>query len=211
MVESTARRKLAKEKLQSQSQSLFTKSSAVWLGIIVISIIVLSSAIGFYLLVRLGPSIPFGQRVYLASLTPDRSVVGAFGLGVGVYPFSEGPIVRGTTLQVNGIKYPYGLFTHAPSEIEYSLTRNFTSFSASIYMDGYPDCGPGLANFVVLLDGQEVYRSPDVAYGDPQTPIAISVPIHEGTTLTLKTESIGNNYCDWTVWGDPYLVPSIIP
>jgi hypothetical protein len=150
--------------------------------------------------------------VYVASLVPDRSVVGFGNLGVGVYPFTEGSIDGGTTLQINGINYSYGLFAHAPSEIEYSLNRNFTSFSASIYLDGHPTCGGnGTAAFVVLLDGREVYRSPELTYNHSQMPVSITIPVDNANLLTLRTETLGSNLCDWTVWGDPYLLPSLLP
>jgi hypothetical protein len=212
MVESTARRKLAKGKQRPQSQALITKPNVAWMGIAGISIIVLLFVIGFYLLVRLGPRIPFGQPVYLADLVPNTSVVGFGGLGLGVYPFSEGTVQRGTTLKFNGVEYPHGLFAHAPSELEYSLPRNFASFSASLYIDGHPTCGGnGVAAFVVLLDGQEIYRSRELTYNESQMPIPMSISVDSGRTLTLKTETLGSTLCDWTVWGDAYLLPSILP
>jgi hypothetical protein len=146
--------------------------------------------------------------LYLADLSPIRSVVGFGKLGVGVYPFTEGPFREGQPLQINGVKYPKAIFAHAPSEVEYSLPRRFSWFYASIYIDGHRNCGAdGVASFVVLLDGQVVYQSPTITYNDTQKPLPISFTIGEGKILTLKTITLGAITCDWTIWGDPYLTP----
>lgn len=146
------------------------------------------------------------ERVYLASLEPVSFVVGYSDLGVGKYPFSEGPLVAGQILQANGVEYPYGLFAHAPSEVKYSLPENAVTFSSSIYLDGYDGCGGSGAIFIVLLDDKEIFKSSLVSYNDTVDPIDVSVSVKDGQMLTLITDSDDDPSCDLTVWGDPYLI-----
>ena len=161
-------------------------------------------AIGYVDYVKIGK---IEKHLYLADLEPTSVAVGAEELVVGKYPFSEEPILEGTTIlqAKNGEKFPYGLFAHAPSEVKYSLPENAVTFSSSIFLGGNDRCG-GSAMFIVLLDDQEIYRSSPVSYNDTFDPIDISVSVKGGQILTLITDPIDDNDCDWTVWGDPYLI-----
>jgi hypothetical protein len=107
--------------------------------------------------------------------------------------------------QANG-EIPYGLFAHAPSELRYSLPENAITFSSSIYLGGYDGGCDGTATFIVLLDDQEIYKSSPLRYSDSVDPVDVSVSVQDGQMLTLITDPIDDNGCDWTVWGDPYLI-----
>ena len=64
-------------------------------------------------------------------------------------------------------------------------------------------CGEG-AQFVIDLDGDEIYHSNNLRPFDP--PIHISLDINGGNLLNLSTLAGDGMECDWTIWGDPYLV-----
>ncbi len=64
-------------------------------------------------------------------------------------------------------------------------------------------CGDG-AGFAVSLDGREIYRLENMLPSDEPIPLALDVT--GGQVLKLATISGGDNSCDWTIWGDPYLV-----
>ena len=64
-------------------------------------------------------------------------------------------------------------------------------------------CGDG-AEFVVQLDGKDIFSSGMLsAFSDP---LHLSLDITGGKELKLITLSGGDNSCDWTIWGNPYLV-----
>lgn len=144
-------------------------------------------------------------NVYLADLTPLSNKVGFSSLGIGLYPFSEGPWVDGATIKANGVAYPHAIFSHAPSQLVYSLDDAYSSFVSDIFIDGYDKCS-GAAQFIVMVDGTEVYRSERLEYQYPSVEIIkVEVDVSGGKELTLITDSLGTNYCDVTIWGDPYL------
>jgi NPCBM/NEW2 domain-containing protein len=147
------------------------------------------------------------EKLYLANLEPV-SEDGWEKLGVGIYPFSDGPALEGNILRPkHGKEFPYGLLAHAPSVMEYSLPENAVTFSSSIYLDGYDGCYSNGAIFIVELDDQEIYRSSPIDYNDTVDPIDVSVSVKDGQMLKLITDPIEDDAnCDWSVWGDPYLI-----
>jgi hypothetical protein len=65
----------------------------------------------------------------------------------------------------------------------------------------------GAADFVVLLDGREVFRSRPRTVKDPATPVSIKLDI--ANELTLKVEDANNGKTFWNnhaYWGEPKLV-----
>jgi hypothetical protein len=102
----------------------------------------------------------------------------------------------------HGKEYPNGLFAHSPSTLPYALNGNYTRFISEISINETA-CGDG-AVFAVSLDGREIYHSPGVLPATP--PIHLDLDVTGGKTLVLKTISGQDMSCDWTIWGDPYLV-----
>jgi outer membrane protein assembly factor BamD (BamD/ComL family) len=198
-VQRNVHRKLAEA---NKNKPIFYKNRPFLIGVVVILLVAIIYLLRGFLL-------PTDETVYLADLKPVSTKVGYSVLGVGKYPFAEGTIVQGNVLHArNGVEFPHGLFAHAPSEIEYFLPENAATFSASIYMDGYAigeyTCG-GDVIFIVLLDGITVYKSSKVDYYSSYIPIEVLVSVEGGDVLTLVTDPINDDGCDYSVWGDPYL------
>lgn len=198
-VQTIADKKMAEADRTKKNKPIFYKNRIFQTGAFVV---LLAAAI--YIFLR-----PSSGVVYLADLNPIDTQVGYSVLGVGKYPFAEGTLVEGDILHArNGVEFPHGLFAHAPSELKYSLPKNAVAFSASIYMDGYSTgdyvCD-GDAIFIVLLDGREIYRSLNINYYSSYIPIEVFVSVKGGAVLTLVTDSVYDNLCDMSVWGDPYL------
>ena len=147
---------------------------------------------------------PLPSRTYLTELLLTKSRTGFSTLGKGVFPFSEGPIYKGTTLEAHGVKYPHGLFAHAPSTLTYQLNGLYTTLSTDLVMTYFDtDCSDG-ATFVILVDGREAYKSP--LFFNTTLPIKVEVDIRGAQELTLMTDMVGDYGCDWTTWGDPQLL-----
>lgn len=147
---------------------------------------------------------------YLADLTPVSSQGGA--IGVGVFPYSEGPIQRNDPIVFRDHRYTHGIFAHADSRLTYYLDQAYTAFRARLFLAGYGEgmCGDG-SRFRVIIDGTEVYASPAITYsGDP---VDVELDVTGSISLSLVTDSGGSGdyNCDWAVWGDPYLVASAQP
>lgn len=141
-------------------------------------------------------------NTYLIDLEPLSVSVGFWTLGLGTFPASEAGIVKGQVISSHDQPFPYGLFAHAPSTLEYALDDQFSRFVSVISLQSSA-CGDG-AVFLVSLDGQEIYRSPNLL---PSTaPIPLDLDVSGGKRLTLETLPGSDMSCDWTIWGDPYLV-----
>jgi outer membrane protein assembly factor BamD (BamD/ComL family) len=181
-------------KQNKKNKSFFWKNKLFLIGVFVVLLIAV-----IYLLVPHSTEI-----VYLADLSPISIKLGPSVLGVGKYPLAEGAFIKGGVLHArNGVEFPRGLFAHAPSELKYSLPKNATAFSSSIYMDGYT-CDSD-AIFIVLLDGITVYKNSSVNYYNSYIPIEVLVSVEGGDVLTLITDPINENGCNYSVWGDPFI------
>jgi|GEM_PF-6248707 len=139
--------------------------------------------------------------VYLTALKPLKVRVGYWSLGVGTFPATEGGMVQGERIISHGIFFPNGLFAHAPSELVYDLDGAYTQFHAVINLKEMP-CGNG-AQFAIALDGREVFRS-DVLRPESE-PVEVSLDVSGTKRLILRTDDLGSNECDTTIWGDPYI------
>lgn len=139
---------------------------------------------------------------YLIDLEPLSVSVGYWTFGRGVFPASEAGLVEHQVITSHQQTYPSGLFVHAPSNLEYALAGEYSRFVSVISLNESA-CGDGAA-FAVSLDGAEIYHSPNLL---PSTaPIPLDLDVRGGKTLTLQTLSGPDLSCDWTIWGDPYLV-----
>jgi len=147
-------------------------------------------------------STPMPEGNYLIDLAPVTVTVGYWSLGAGLFPASDGGFSEGQVLFSHGVTYPMGLFAHAPSRLVYDLNGKYTRLETDIMVQDSA-CGDG-AEFVVQLDGKELYASSMLsAFHDP---VHLSLDITGGKELILITLSGEDNSCDWTIWGDPYLV-----
>jgi hypothetical protein len=141
--------------------------------------------------------------VYLADLTPVSATVGFGSLGVGVYDLPDSNF-NGKPIHAHGNDYPHGLMAHAPSRIEYRLDGKYRLFRTQILRQDEMQCGDGVV-FKVLLDGQEVYSGAVRYASDP--PQTVELDVAGAQALLLVVDPKQGNDCDWSIWGDPRLVP----
>jgi hypothetical protein len=91
--------------------------------------------------------------------------------------------------------------------MRYSLPVGvFSRFEAVIGMNAELT-HEGAADFVVLIDGREVFRSGPQTVKDPAT--LISIKLDSANELTLKVEDVNNGKTFWNnhaYWGEPKLV-----
>ena len=131
-------------------------------------------------------------------------------------PPAGAPVVAGKLLFPNGEKRAVpglGGLPHSGMNgprncwMRYSLPVGvFSRFEAVIGMNAELT-HEGAADFVVLLDGREVFRSGPRTVKDPATPVSIKLDI--ANELTLKVEDANNGKTFWNnhaYWGEPKLV-----
>lgn len=144
---------------------------------------------------------------YLADLDPEFVSVGSGDLFVKQISRNTGSLSIGDPIRgMNGTIYKNGLFAHAPSKLTYRLNGEYSSFTATLTM-GDAECGDG-AWFSVHLDNRRVYYSPVLYLTN--FPIEIELDVTGATLLTLQTHvgELEDGRCDWTIWGDPFLMVS---
>ncbi len=139
---------------------------------------------------------------YLIDMKPISESVGFWTLGKGKYPASDEGMINDQVISSHGTEYPNGLFAHASSKLRFTLDGNYTSFATTISIKETA-CGDG-ASFVVNLDGKEIYRFENMLASSE--PIPLTLDVTGGKILELLTISGADMSCDWTIWGDPYLV-----
>jgi hypothetical protein len=156
---------------------------------------------------------PQPVKTYLAELeTAEIPRVGYGELGIGVYPFDDPPIKKGSPLFTHGKLYEHALFAHAASTLVYNLDGDYDTFFTTILISDMlkSGCGDG-ALFRIDLDGETAYLSPILVYNSQ--PIDLEIDVKGVKYLRLETYTDtnyivnpGDVVCDWTIWGDPYLI-----
>ena len=143
-----------------------------------------------------------GAVVYLSDLKPERVVETPF-FEVN-FPYKQDLSVGGNPLRLRGKTYRRGLGVHSKSEMTYALGGSFSKFAATLGIDD--EVGPrGSAIFVVLGDGKELYRSPDiVGQGEP---VKLEVEVAGMRRLTLIVD-FGKAFhiADHADWADARLL-----
>ncbi len=139
---------------------------------------------------------------YLIDIPLVSESVGFWTLGKGIFPASDAGLVLNSVISSHGRDYPSGLFAHAPSELKFALDGKYISFATDITVN-QTACGDG-ASFAVTVDDREVYRSKNMLPASETIPLTLDVS--GGQVLKLQTISGNDNSCDWTIWGDPYLI-----
>ena len=149
---------------------------------------------------------PTPKPNYLSDLEPEVATVGYGIFSIGEYEFTSAMdnISKGDTIVFHGVEYPHGLYAHAPSHVVYKLNEDFSELRVTIGLVEWISCGDG-AQFIILLDGIEIYRSPIMFASS--APLDIKVDIDGGQNLELITDegAANDRDCDWTIWGDPIL------
>ncbi len=143
-------------------------------------------------------SFPTARDAYLDAwsiATPGRDVEALFRRRSA----TNGP------LSVGGRKLSRGLGTRSPSRVDYRIDGLYLSFEALVGVDDASRF-EGSVVFVVLVDGEERYRSP-VVRGGSNGPMPLSVPIRGGKTLSLLVEGAGDgSNDDLADWGEARVV-----
>jgi hypothetical protein len=108
-------------------------------------------------------------------------------------------------LTLKGHRYANGLGTHASSDIQFNLGRNYKRFEADIGLDDSQMGGAGSVQFEVWADDQKLYQSKTLRAGD--TPEKISVDISGKSILRLVVTDAGDgDHSDHADWADPRLL-----
>lgn len=109
---------------------------------------------------------------------------------------------------VDGVKTSFkkGVGSHAPSEVTINVEgKDATNFTA-IAGIGMEQGGNSNVNFVVKVDGKEVFRKNDVMF---KTSVPVNVDIRGAKTVSLITETNGADSNDHAVWADAKLVNTV--
>ncbi|MHC4937154.1 MAG: NPCBM/NEW2 domain-containing protein [Planctomycetota bacterium] len=114
--------------------------------------------------------------------------------------------VLGEPLRIGRETFRKGLGVHSRSSLTFALDPEDRVFRARVGIDvaGRPvddDPRVGSVRFVVLLDGEEAYRSGDVGWASAAIPVEVPVSGHEKITLLVEM-GIGHHVLDRADWGD---------
>jgi hypothetical protein len=141
--------------------------------------------------------------VYLSNLIPVNVTVSVGSLGVGVYDLPD-ITNKGYPLQSHGQFYRHGLLAHAPSHLDYRLDGRYRLFRTQVLKQDDVACGDGVI-FRVRLDEREVYASAVIS--SINSPLNVELDVSGAQTLSLVVDMRQNGNCDWSIWGDPVLIP----
>jgi len=105
----------------------------------------------------------------------------------------------GNTLTIGGNKYLKGLGAHASSEIDYSLDRNCTRFTATVGLDDEVPSGAGDAAFQVWADGVLLFDSGHMTGGSPAKEVDVALIGRSKVGLFTIAGPAGNGdaHTDW--------------
>ena len=122
-----------------------------------------------------------GRRVFLSDLSPSLvNEEGAFGV---VWNYSTNENIDGSPLFLGGKRHRSGLVVHSKAELEWTLNKDYTVFSAEVgivdLMGREGDC-----SVRILGDGSLLWEKSSVRGGDKPESIALDV---DGVT-TLRLE-----------------------
>lgn len=119
-------------------------------------------------------------------------------LGHSVYGSHDGPEIetwhsswvwQRWGLQVGDRRFGQGITVNSRSSVEITLNRQCTAFSAHAGVDGLSMFTDGSVRFSVYADGQRLWQSAALGYGDPPAPVQVSLAGRK--TLRLVAEKAG--------------------
>ncbi len=133
------------------------------------------------------------ERVYLSSLAPTEAhqAWGQLGLDASV---------QGKRLRIGAREFEHGLGTHAASEIAYDLDGAYDAFEAWVGVDAEMDYfGKSSLEFIVLVDGKEVFRSGVMLNATPAARVSVSVKGARELRLLVTNggDNINGDHADW--------------
>ncbi len=119
-------------------------------------------------------------------------------LGHSVYGDHDGPEIQTWRsswvwqrwgLEVGDRRFGQGITVNSRSSVEVALNRQCTAFSARAGVDGLAMFTDGSVRFSVYADGQRLWQSAALGYGDPAAAVQVSLAGRQ--TLRLVTEKAG--------------------
>ena len=111
--------------------------------------------------------------------------------------------VENAPLAVSGRQYKYGIGTHAPSRVVYTLPENADSLYAYVGLDDEV-FDNGEVIFRVYGDGKLLWQSGPVK-GDAEEPVFVGVSVQGYKTLRLETDPHGPDSYDHADWLSPVI------
>jgi hypothetical protein len=139
--------------------------------------------------------VPAAADSYLSAWAPVR-------VGGSSPPPARDRSATGGPLAIRGQRWQDGIGVRAPSRLDFDLRGAYDRFEARAGVDDAARFA-GSVVFVVLGDGEELYRSPRVT-GSDLAPLEIAAGIAGVETLTLSVEDAGDgNEKDLADWGAP--------
>ncbi|RKT05905.1 RNA polymerase sigma factor (sigma-70 family) [Streptomyces sp. 3211.6] len=118
----------------------------------------------------------------------EHSVLGRH-TGPELETWSSSWVWQRWALVAGGQRFGQGITVSSRSSVEITLNRQCTSFSARAGVDGLSLLTDGTVRFSVYADGQRLWRSGVLGYGD--APAAVQVPLAGRSTLRLVVEQAG--------------------
>jgi len=113
-----------------------------------------------------------------------------------------------TPIKIGRLSFKRGLGTHANSEITLGLPAGSKAFQASIGIDNNHDTQGrnGSVQFVVIVEGKELFRSATLRGGNAPVQINVALPPHT-SELTLKVDGTPDGVsCDQADWADARVI-----
>ncbi|MGW5847966.1 sigma-70 family RNA polymerase sigma factor [Streptomyces sp. NPDC055254] len=110
--------------------------------------------------------------------------------GPEVQTWRSGWVWQRWGLKVGDRRFEHGITVSSRSSVEIALNRQCASFSARAGVDGLSVFTDGSVRFSVYADGERLWQSDALGYGDPAA--AVRVPLTGRRTLRLVVEKAGN-------------------
>lgn len=108
------------------------------------------------------------NEVYLSDLEAIRSTI-----GWGTIEMNKA--VTAKPLTIGGKVFQKGIGTHAVSDVEYNLHGLFETFTAQVGIDDGNGSEKGSAEFIVLADGKELWRSGLMKKGESAKALSLNI------------------------------------
>jgi Gpi18-like mannosyltransferase len=105
-------------------------------------------------------------------------------------------------LEVAGTRYQYGIGTHAPSRIKYSIPPEAVEFRVWVGVDD--EALPGKVQFNIYLDNKLAWQSPVLQGMNPAKECRI--PLADEQHLILEVDELGSSAYDHANWMNPVFI-----
>ncbi|MFC9297882.1 sigma-70 family RNA polymerase sigma factor [Streptomyces sp. NPDC057011] len=94
-------------------------------------------------------------------------------------------------LEVGDRRFGNGITVNSRSSVEIALNRQCTAFSAKAGVDGLSLWTDGAVRFSVYADGQRLWQSGALGYGDPPASVNVSLSGHKTLRLVVERAGVG--------------------